>query len=515
MATNYPTAIDAFVNPTASSDEVLIPHATQHQNHNDSVTALETKVGVNGSAVTTTHDYKLNEVTGVDKAVGKTATQTLTNKTLTTPILNTGTDAVGDVYVRNTGGTITKVAPTIAGDVLTSTGVGSIPSFQTPTSVVNASTTVKGVVEIATVAEINAGTAVGATGAVLAVSPDNLILANLSNPSKLVNNNFIAGEPITAGQPVYGGVYQTGAAITYDNRADFRDSWSGTSTTITRSYTVTSSANRILIVAIGTDFSTGGPGTIASVNYAGNPMTLLQSSGTCYLYYILNPTAGTNNITFTVTSGGGVNAGVVNTIAYSYFNISGIPTSSLATLTTTVSGNWANYGNSLVLGFTAGSTSGTTVSCAACPNNQTQSQPNRLAYFSGESAIADIAGMGSIISVFTGGNWSSYDVVFTVGLLPLNPATTGYAKLTRTSNAAPFSSLRYLNYLGIASNTATLLSPVTIQTNGTATNLTGLTPNAVYFLNDTAGSIGLTAGANSKRIGIATTATTLLMKDAI
>jgi len=53
------------------------------------INAVEAKIGVDSSAVTTSHDYKLSEVTSSDKAVGKTATQTLSNKTLTSPVLNT------------------------------------------------------------------------------------------------------------------------------------------------------------------------------------------------------------------------------------------------------------------------------------------------------------------------------------------------------------------------------------------------------------------------------------------
>lgn len=72
---------------------------TDLTNAQDSVTdvlaahlnAVEAKLGVDGSAVTTSHDYKLGEVTSTDKAVGKAATQTLTNKTLTSPTLTSPT----------------------------------------------------------------------------------------------------------------------------------------------------------------------------------------------------------------------------------------------------------------------------------------------------------------------------------------------------------------------------------------------------------------------------------------
>ncbi len=48
---------------------------------------MEAKVGQNASAVTTSHDYKLSGVTGVDKAVSKTGSEVLTNKTLTAPVM--------------------------------------------------------------------------------------------------------------------------------------------------------------------------------------------------------------------------------------------------------------------------------------------------------------------------------------------------------------------------------------------------------------------------------------------
>ena len=93
MASNYPTSIDNFTNPTSSDSMSAVPHATQHSDINDAVEALEAKVGANSSAVTTSHDYKLNEVTGTDKAVGKTATQTLTNKTVNGVVLSTSVGA--------------------------------------------------------------------------------------------------------------------------------------------------------------------------------------------------------------------------------------------------------------------------------------------------------------------------------------------------------------------------------------------------------------------------------------
>jgi len=62
MAINYPTSLDTFTNPTSSDamNSVTVPHATQHSDLNDAVEALEAKVGIDGSAVATSLEYRVN-----------------------------------------------------------------------------------------------------------------------------------------------------------------------------------------------------------------------------------------------------------------------------------------------------------------------------------------------------------------------------------------------------------------------------------------------------------------------
>ena len=47
MATNYPSSLDSFTNPTATDtlDSATVPHAAQHDNINDAVLAIETALG--------------------------------------------------------------------------------------------------------------------------------------------------------------------------------------------------------------------------------------------------------------------------------------------------------------------------------------------------------------------------------------------------------------------------------------------------------------------------------------
>lgn len=59
MATNFPTGLDALTNPTGSSSLTSPDHAGQHTDANDAIEALQAKVGINGSAVTTSLDYRV------------------------------------------------------------------------------------------------------------------------------------------------------------------------------------------------------------------------------------------------------------------------------------------------------------------------------------------------------------------------------------------------------------------------------------------------------------------------
>lgn len=59
MSTNFPTSLDALTNPAAGDPLNAPSHSEQHANANDAIEALEAKVGVNGSAVTSSLDYKL------------------------------------------------------------------------------------------------------------------------------------------------------------------------------------------------------------------------------------------------------------------------------------------------------------------------------------------------------------------------------------------------------------------------------------------------------------------------
>ena len=65
MATNFPASLDTLTNPSATDTLDSPPHDEQHADANDAIEALQAKVGVNSSAVATSHDYILNQPTAL------------------------------------------------------------------------------------------------------------------------------------------------------------------------------------------------------------------------------------------------------------------------------------------------------------------------------------------------------------------------------------------------------------------------------------------------------------------
>lgn len=85
---NFPTSLDTLTNPASNNTLDSPSHSGQHSDVNDAIEAIEAKVGADGSAVNTTHDFKLSGVSDGDYAASIGGTETLTNKTLTTPQIN-------------------------------------------------------------------------------------------------------------------------------------------------------------------------------------------------------------------------------------------------------------------------------------------------------------------------------------------------------------------------------------------------------------------------------------------
>jgi hypothetical protein len=103
MTTGFPATIDALTNPSTGSFLNSPSHGGQHTDANDAIEALETKVGVDGSAVTTSLDYKVaNNLGKPMNLTGATAaTRFVGGRAGSVP--STGTFIAGDFIVMQSG----------------------------------------------------------------------------------------------------------------------------------------------------------------------------------------------------------------------------------------------------------------------------------------------------------------------------------------------------------------------------------------------------------------------------
>lgn len=77
MAISFPTSLDTLTNPAAGDSTSTVSHSSQHANANDAIEALEAKVGVNSSAVTSSLDYKVTNTSSLDPGHKHTPTVSL------------------------------------------------------------------------------------------------------------------------------------------------------------------------------------------------------------------------------------------------------------------------------------------------------------------------------------------------------------------------------------------------------------------------------------------------------
>jgi hypothetical protein len=88
MATNFPSSIDSLANPTSTDTLSSVSHADQHANANDAIEALQTKVGADSSAVTSSIDYKLTNASSSNPGHKHTLSQGATDVTSSAAELN-------------------------------------------------------------------------------------------------------------------------------------------------------------------------------------------------------------------------------------------------------------------------------------------------------------------------------------------------------------------------------------------------------------------------------------------
>ena len=133
MATTYPTTKQTIPNPTGTdlldNANNLLDHDYQHSTENDTVEALQDKVGIDNDPNVDSFDYKLSNIASGDKAVSDNGTgQSITDITLINQLFNFTGDATGDMYYRDATGVTTRLPIGSTGQIIQA-GAGGIPEY--------------------------------------------------------------------------------------------------------------------------------------------------------------------------------------------------------------------------------------------------------------------------------------------------------------------------------------------------------------------------------------------------
>ena len=93
MSTNFSTSLDSFINPgptDAMNASPALNHDVQHDNINDSMVAVQTKIGIDGSADTTSLDYKSRKGSFIRETASVTTSSLAPGDTDSSKVLSIG-----------------------------------------------------------------------------------------------------------------------------------------------------------------------------------------------------------------------------------------------------------------------------------------------------------------------------------------------------------------------------------------------------------------------------------------
>lgn len=327
------------------------------------------------------------------------------------------------------------------------------------------------------------------------------LASGLIDPSFLSPNliqALTAGPALTAGQAVAISQYQSDGGVLTDT--------SGSASSNSFAISVGANTNRGLLVFIATG---NNPSTVSLVTYNGIAMTRVgseqsQASGTCFdVYYLVAPATGSNTLAITVS------AGTCNVAYFSLYNVAQTqPEASSVALVNNAAAPSTNTLNTIANGavvFTASGFGSTTLSGTGSYITGPTPGGTLKTYHSGQVFPAAT----TITSVLATGGSSSGGFAM-ISIAPITAPALRVIPATSASSIVSQFQNGYLTFIGFANSSVSGGAAVNVTVDGVVTGLT-LTPARQYYLNDSSGTIGLTAGSNSRKIGIALSATTLLL----
>lgn len=353
-------------------------------------------------------------------------------------------------------------------------------------------------------------------GKILQLSSSGTIPPTAVPSSIAPSFSILAGETIASGKSIYEGVYQS-TPVSFDADITFGGTFSGTSTNFSQAFTIATHSNGYLVVGLCLAQGNGSTGSfsVSAMQYGGVSMTLIDSSGTDYVFALVAPTAGTANITFTVVGSGGGTFGAVNAHGYSHYNVGTVSVAHVTSNRTATITNTTQTGIDLGFAMNAaiggsGTFSSSQLTLNTLGDDYGPGGGGQAFIFSGNTASIDVTGTTTCFVTETG-NLNIPDVFFILNFQPAVSPAFGYARLATTVIDGLGNFDRANKFLGISITGDTATQSITVQNANLVTGLSGLTVFAPYYLTDTPGVISATQGSIKKQIGIAISATTLLL----
>lgn len=317
---------------------------------------------------------------------------------------------------------------------------------------------------------------------------------------EIYEKTFTAGENITAGQPLHYSEYAQLNPITVDASTSAHSFSAGATHNL--SVTIANQSNRLLIV----DLECDGGATISSVTYNGVSMTLIDSqaapaSGNIVRSYrLIAPTVGTANVTVT-TSGGSIPSFGLAIMATSYYNVDQTTPVEATDKSSTSGGGTFSHSISTL-------TAGALVHAAYAFNQTSGTSTITFDSVSGLNAINIASSFGAAkarspvsetVQSVTVDNTHSASVNRAVLLLAIKPSEAQSPRVQKASATAATAFVEVKqNFVGFAKETITAGNTIKVQTGGIITGLSGLSIGKYYYIQDTAGNLGLSAGTVSK-----------------
>lgn len=321
---------------------------------------------------------------------------------------------------------------------------------------------------------------------------------NGASGSGTITKLYTAGENISQGDAVVAGNFGN-SSIAIDNTSSGNHSGSS----ITFNHTCAGS-NRLLIVAVTTDNTR----SVSGITYNGTALTNIDvqtnvgATRRVEMWGLIAPATGTNSIVVTLS---GVPGSFASATSASYTGVkqTGLPdakaksnangTSTFSQALTTVANSCWLVEASSAAGVTATASAGTT---------------ERVTVNSKESMILDSNGAKTL-------GTASYTQTFTTNtntdtamiIASIAPATVSEQIVRATALVLAGSK----GFIGFATSAITIGTTGNVTIAGEVSGLTSLTIGTQYYLSDTYGALSSSVGTNTRKAGIATSSTTLLI----